>query len=468
MSLIADQNIVVPVVQVGDSLIASYDGTYTFGQKIGSGGPLAAKKADMSTPPIPNWTDNGYRWAYWGDNDLLPTEMRQKVEAVPIAGAVLAKKISMMEGNGLVYFKTADLAKGMKVERAYDPRVEMWLEDNRIETEWFPAQCADYCLPFNCFSELILTKSRKEVAGLYHISAEHARLSKANTRNMVDWLIYSYHFPFATADADTNRVAMPLYKWYDRQRFLDGLTGPKFGWHTRFPTPGMIYYARAWWLGLFKKDGWLDVSSQVPRIVSAMQKNQISLKYQILIPEMYFVIRNPNWHSFTADERAKLINDKVAEINTFLAGVENSGKSIVNLFKENEVSGQAYGKIEIIAIDDKAKSGTWVPDSYAADAQIVQGFGMDPSQIGLAPEGGKMGAGSGSDKREGYNLLITLNTPDQRRVLEPLNWISKYNGWGVTFMVDHTMHTTTNDQESGLKPSAQTTQVEPAAPAPAK
>lgn len=463
MSVISDNKIAIQVVQVGDKLLAEHDEFYTFGQQIGNGGAVGSRKADMSTPPVPTWTDGGYQWAYWGDDDLLPTQMRQKVEAVPIAGAVLNKKISMLEGNGIVYFNTSDIAKGGQVERAYLPEVESWLEDNRIQTEWFPAQCADYCLPFNAFSELIFTKDKRAISGLYHISAEHARLSKANARNQIDWLIYSYHFPFGTAQAEKNRVAIPLYRWYDREAFLDGLTGRKFAWHTRFPTPGLIYYARAWWMGLFKKDGWLDVSSQVPRIVSAMQKNQIALRYLILIPESYFIIRHPDWTTYTAAQRQVIIDKKVKDINTYLAGVDNTGKSLVNLFKENEITGAAYGKIEIIAVDDKAKSGTWVPDSYAADQQIVQGFGMDPSQIGLAPDGGKMGAGSGSDKRESYNLLVTLNTPDQRRVLEPLNWISRYNKWGVTFMIDHTMHTTTNDQESGLVTSKQGTEVMPKA-----
>ncbi len=457
---VADTSIQIQVVQVGDRMIATHDEFYTFGQKIGAGGVM---KSDKTTPPVPAWTDNGYTWAYWGDDDLLPSKMREKIEAVPIAGTVLAKKISMLEGNGLVYFKTSELANGAQVERAYDPRVEEWMAENRINEEWFPAQCADYCLPFNCFSEIILSNDKKQVTNLYHISAEHARLSKANARNQVNWLMYSYHFPFGTAQADQNRVIMPLYKWYDRENFLNGLSGRKFGWHTRFPSPGMIYYARPWWIGLFKENGWLDVSSNVPKIVNAMQKNQIALKYIICIPESYFIIRHPDWTTYTAAKRTVVINNKVKEINDYLAGVDNTGKSLVNLFKENEITGAAYGKIEIIAVDDKAKTGTWVPDSYAADQQIVQGFGMDPSQIGLQPNGGKMGAGSGSDKRESYNLMVTLNTPDQRRILEPLNWISRYNGWGVTFVVDHTMHTTVNEQESGLQDSPQTTKVQPKA-----
>jgi uncharacterized protein (DUF39 family) len=77
--------------------------------------------------------------------------------------------------------------------------------------------------------------------------------------------------------------------------------------------------------------------------------------------------------------------------------------------------------------------------------------------MGLAPEGGKMGAGSGSDQRESYNTGISLNTIEQDILLEPLNWIATFNAqtnpdWDVTFYIDHTMHTTTNNIETGLVP----------------
>jgi hypothetical protein len=108
------------------------------------------------------------------------------------------------------------------------------------------------------------------------------------------------------------------------------------------------------------------------------------------------------------------------------------------------------GKVQVIPIDDKVKKDEWVPGSEKSDAQIVQGLGGHPSHLGLASEGGKMGAGSGSDKREVYNIEISSNTMDQNILLEPLNWISRYNGWGVTFYIAHTRHTTTNMVEDGL------------------
>lgn len=452
----SDQKIILQGVQVGDRITVIHDGGWTRPQAVA---PPAAPKTNA---PIPEYGNLGTRWAYWGDDDLLPTKMREKIEAVPIAGATLDKKIRMMLGNGLVYYKSADLRKGPNVERHYDREIEDWLADFRIQEEWLPAQAADFVLPFNCFSEVILSNSRKEIAGLFHVSAEHSRLSVANKSNQIDWMIISKYFPFLTAQDDKSRVAMPLYKWYDRENFFNNLSGFKFGWHTRFPTPGLIYYARAWWLGLFKADGWLEVSAQVPKIVSSMQRNQIRLRYVIEIPETYFMVRHPDWTTYTSAKRQEIIDQKIAEINQYLSGTDNVSKSLAYVFKENEISGTAIGKINIVAVDDKAKEGVWVPDSYAADAQIVQGLGMDPSQIGLAPEGGKMGAGSGSDKRESYNLMITLNTPEQRLLLEPLNFISRFNKWGVTFAIDHITHTTTNNQESGLESSPQSTNINPA------
>lgn len=444
-----DDKIVLQVLQVEDRITVVHDYGHTGGQKISS--PVAL---DKTMPPVPTWTDNGVSWAYWGDDDLWPTTMRQKMELVPIAGATLERKISMMVGEDLIWVKTEDYRRfGLEAEQVYNSEVEDFMDENRIETEWWPAQCADYCLPFNCFSELTLSRDRKRITGLYHIAAEHARLSKANTRNQVDWVLYSMHFPFGTAQNDTTRVAIPLFKWYDRDAFLSGLRNSKFAWHTRFPTPGMIYYARPWWLGLFKDNGWMDVSSQVPKIVSAMQKNQMALKYIIAIPESYFMILHPEWTGFENTRRQEIIDQKVKELNTYLAGVDNVFKSVAYVFREDEITKMPMGKIEITAVDDKAKSGTWVPDSYAADAQIVQGFGIHPTNMGLAPQSGSMGAGSGSDKMQTYNQGILLNTKDQRLVLEPLNLVSRYNGWGLTCIVKHTHLTTQDNSRTGIEPT---------------
>ena len=157
----------------------------------------------------------------------------------------------------------------------------------------------------------------------------------------------------------------------------------------------------------------------------------------------------------TDEQRGKKIDEFVDEINNKLSGTDNAYVSLSSIFQSDPVQGE-MGRVEIVAIDDKIKKDSWVPGSEKSDAQVVQGLGGHPSMVGLAPEGGKMGAGSGSDKREVYNTEITINTFDQEINLEPLQFIARFNAltdpaWDVTFYIDHTFHTTVNEQEDGLE-----------------
>lgn len=421
----------------------------------------AGGKMEITVPKAPK-DQTSQKWIEWGSNDKLPTEIREKIEKVPMAGTAIYKLISMMYGNGLAYYRNSDLQDGnLSPQRAYIPAVERFLKKNKIKNKWLTAQFADYRYYMNTFSELILNKRRDQIVGLYHKTAEFCRLSRQNEKTLNnDFLIYSADFAQGLAPTNDRRTEIPLFRWHDEEKFFKKLKGYKFAYHSRFETPGALFYARPFWLGLFRKNGWLDASASVPEIVNSMMRNQIVLKYQILIPETYFEVRHKDWSTYADEQKNKIINNLIDSINDSLSGTDNAYKSICSLFRQ-DISGNPLGKIEIIPIDDKMKKDNWVPSSEKADAQIVQGLGIHPSQIGLATEGGKMGAGSGSDQREGFNTAITLNTIDQEIVLEPLNYVAEFNkknnpDWDITFFIDHTHHTTTNKQESGLVPSDNT------------
>lgn len=449
-------NIVVDIVQhqkgekAGDYQAILPEATITNG--------LPQKKA-ITKVPLPREETQGYLWAPWGKKDGLPTEIRKKIEKVPMAGSTIYKLVSMMYGNGLIYYKNEEILSGnTRPQRAQLPEVEAFLRRNRIALRYLVPQFTDYRYIQNTFSEMILNKRKDKIVGLYHKPAEFCRLAKQNERTLnIDKLFISADFAHGRPPNKERRAEVPLMVWHDQERFIRKLRGYKFMWHSKFETPGITYYARPFWIGLFRKDGWLDVSANVPRIVSAMQNNQVSIKYQILISEEYFKFRHgSDWDAYSNEERNKHIDNKIAEINKALVGVDNVFKSISTIFKEDPVTKNRMGLIDIIAVDDKAKTGVWVPDSTYADTQIALSLGLHPSQLGLQTGGGKNVAGSGSDMREGYNTGISLNTIDQEICLEALNFVSEFNGWGVTFCIDHTHHTTTNNQESGLEPSDNT------------
>lgn len=403
-------------------------------------------------PPDPEVKEND--WIRWGSRDDFPTKARKKIGKVSIAGRTIRNVAAKMQGNGIVYYKSDDVRAG-KIIRHYDPDIEDFLRNSRINTEWFPAQIADYCYYINTFGSYILSNDKSKIAQIVHRPAELCRVKYNDSITEKTHVVFSPYFPDSGPSTPNQRVdipIMPMTSWGSRYAMDRNKSAKEFSYHTYYPTPGSWYYGVPWWDALFQEDGWLTVSANVPRIILSMHNNQVSLKYLIYIPESYFAARYENWQTMDDEEARNIIDAKIEEINQHLTGTDNVSKSIAQTFKEDPVTHAAYGKIVIEAIDDKLKRDSWVPDAHMSDAQIVQGFGEHPSQIGLQPEGGKMGAGSGSDQRESFNTSITLNTPDQMILLEPLNFISWFNGWGVEFYVDHTYHTTTNNQESGLVP----------------
>ena len=419
------------------------------------------KRSTGSIDPI-----DSTEWARWGSDGKWPTTFREKIHKVPLAGEAIRKLVALMYGNGLVYFKTEELKNGAKVAAHYDQEIEEFLCRSKIRTKWLISQMTDYRYFMNVFGEMIFSKDKSKVLAIYHKDAEHSRVQQRDEKITESTkLYYSARFANGEDPSKNQRIEIPLLPEFEEVAFIEKASAKKFGYHGCYPTPGRIHYADATWSGLSRKDGYLDISTAVPEIISAMQNNQVRLKYQINIPESYFKLRHPEWDDYTMVKRNVVVDKKVTELNGSLSNTSDAYKSITNVYSDDHVrNGDSDGgKITIIAIDDKTKKDSWVPSSNAADAQIVQGLGLHPSQMGLAPEGGKMGSGSGSDQRESFNTQISLNTIDQMIVLEPLNFISEYNEWGVTFMIDHTHHTTTNDQESGMKPSANSTEVKPAA-----
>lgn len=403
----------------------------------------------------------GWDWAPWGIDNRFPTEIREKIESVPIAAQSIYRLAQMMYGNGIAYYRRRDLYNsGTNVKRAFIPDIEEFIQRSYIETKWLPAQYMDYRMYCNTFSELVFSADKRQVVRIWHKQAEHTRLSKQNTNTLrTEYLLYS---PLFVNDVprDEELTKIPLFQVEEEDDFLQRLRGWKFAWHSYFPTPGKIYYARPPWMGLFKKSGWLDVAAAVPEVVNAMMRNQIRLKYQIIVHVDYFKARHPKWDEYTAEQREKRIDEMCRAIDESLTDSTNAYRSIVSVFG-TDAFGRETGKIEIIAIDDKTKKDDWVPSSTAADAQIVQTLGYSPTMMGLASERGGVGAGSGSDKREMYNILIGTNTIEQRIILEPLNWIARYNAranpdWDVVFFIDHTRHTSSNLREDGMDPSPDT------------
>ena len=422
----------------------------------------APKPTQAAHPP--EWT-SGFEWAPWGADDCRPNIICDKIFNTPIAGRAIREMAGMMYGNGLVYYKRSDLALGTKIQRHFDPTIEQWMKRNRLHTKWLIPQIVAYRFHMNTFSEMIFNRRKDVITGLFHKQTEFCRLAKMDEASFqIKDIIYSPYFGAGYPPPLQKRKRIPLFPWYDEENFLKKTPGFKFAYHTKLETPGTLYYARPFWLGLFKKNGWIDVNQAVPEIINSMMYNQVRLKYHILIPETYFRIRYRNeWDGLDDKGRQKIMDELASKIDKELSGTENAYMSVTTYFQEQ--GGMQEGKIEIVAVDDKIKADAWVPSIEQSNAQVVQGLGQHPSLIGIGKSGGPLSAGSGSDQREAFNTAISVNTIEQQILLEPLQFVADFNSrsnpaWDIVFAFDHTHHTTTNNQESGLQPSSNTIEIQ--------
>lgn len=309
-------------------------------------------KADASIAPMPEEEHEGVDWAPWGENDCFPTDVRKKIEQVPMANTTVYKLIAMMYGNGLAYYRNGELKDGeTKIKRAFIPEIESWLKKNKINSKWLMPQFADYRYYMNCFSEMVLNKKRDFITGLFHKQAEYCRLEKQNGRNLkIEGLYYSADFIHGHQPGKKRRIRIPLYDWHDEEQFFKKLKKFKFAYHSRFETPGVTYYARPFWVGLFRDKGWIEASISVPEIVNSMMKNQVILKYQILIPESYFQIRYQDWDTYSDEQRNTHIDKLIKEINDTLSGTKNAYKSITTVFRNLHMMGSLLEKLKSLQL----------------------------------------------------------------------------------------------------------------------
>ena len=254
------------------------------------------------------------------------------------------------------------------------------------------AQCADYCLPYNSFSELIMSRDQKMITGLYHISAEHARLSKANARNEIDYLVYSMHYAFGTAQNDLNRIAIPLYKWYDKEKFFNDLQGKNSPGIRGFQRRADLLCPRLVAGAVQRKLAGCERPGAANRAGDADESGGAEVYY--CDSGKYFIVRHTDWTGYD-NETAADHRCQSEGYQRLPNGPDALFKSIAYVFKENEVSGRRLVKSRSPRwmIRRKAARGCRIAmlltlRSYRASEWILRRSVWLPRAAKWAPEAG--------------------------------------------------------------------------------
>lgn len=402
--------------------------------------------------------------ASWGKTNKYPQEIIKSVKTNGAASSAIRFLRKAHYGNGLVLIKDEVNEAGKKTPKV----VPVW--DEALINEFFMKSqmnrfwketIADLEWFSIAFPEYILSENFKTINSVKRQKTAWCRFEMMNEENgLVEHVYISEKFGKENPDLTgqfVEKVALIDSYWSPEQVKLYCQTNgiKKFIRPVFYPLLDEAFYPEAEWHAV-AKSGWLDVANSVPELKKSLFQNQMTLKYIIEIDERYFEkIYRENWFSMKPEETKKIRQDVIDNINSSLVGNDKAGKSIQGM-KITGDDGKPYPAVTITAIDDKLKDGSYLPEAEAANSEVLFALGVDPSLIGAGIPGGKLGAGSGSDKREAFTILSALFKTNRETTLEIYDFISQYNAWpqDIRPAFENTILTTLDANPTGFKTTA--------------
>lgn len=399
--------------------------------------------ADPGIVPIP-LTVKGktYRGAIpWGYSNDLPAQIISKVGASPVLSSGMLFNIELGYGTGIVAGRWTYENDKEKFTPVLDNKeINTFFEENDIQM-YLLEQLTDLNFFYNIFPEIILNKEKTpKIVMLSSKEASFSRWEQMNDMGVVENHFYSaYWAPNKPEYTDVTPVLnrhMPLRDLRVRmglQADYEGKTvkNPsdyRFIIPVSFPTPGRSYYQKPYWLAVIES-GWYDYAQKIPEFKNALMDNQMSIKYHVELADNYFD-KIFATEGITSDENKKArIKKEFADLNKFLSGVKNTGKSVISYVKYSP-DGKDMRQMKITIIESQKQGGEYIEDSEEASNIQSYGIGVHPSLIGSSP--GKSKTINGTEARELFIIKQALLKPFRDRLLMPLTLIKNFNGWDPT------------------------------------
>jgi hypothetical protein len=368
-------------------------------------------------------------WAYWGDNNLDPVAYAADIEACGVLNAAIETKARMAIGRGFLPFILTDVQPdGTEVVKyVNDPEILKWLELNEdflhgwknirnlVGYGWGSTQC-------------VMSKDKKTINRIKATDVYQARLKKFNKKNQIESLFL--YGDWTKAITKDQLVTLPILEEGNELEDLQNRAGSagEFVVLHRMLTNGRMYYPRPLWMSA---KAWVDLTKSIPALKNKLNQRQIFIKFLIIISPQYWTKFHDDWDDYTPEKKEQIMMEKYDEIDEFLTGTDNAGKTITAGCYVDPVTKEVIPDIQITAIDDKMADGKYLPDSAAADKQILFSMFLNPAIWGgnLLGDGASGGAGSGSDIREAAAVQLVLMHAERMLNLKVFNLVKYYNGW---------------------------------------
>lgn len=424
----------------------------------------SVNKADANVTSIVLHTENeNGKIAAWGANNNYPQELLKKIRlnGAALSGLRVSRKAHYGSGFVLVEETHKDGKRLIEQKCLHEyENINTFWKRNQMKRFW-KETITDLEYFAIAFPEYVLSKDFKTINRIKRQKTADCRFEIMDEATRSVKNVYISSKWAEGVDAASKYVGkVPLIdsywsaeevKEYCKKHKIRNFIRPIF-----FPLVDESYYPKAEWHSVINS-GWLDIANSIPKFKKAFLENQLNIKFHIEISVEYFERKyKEDWQNFTAEKRQELRTQFLEELDAALRDTNNAGKSINSMIYKDD-NGNPLPGLTITAVDNKLKDGAYLQDTSAGNQEILTAIGVDPSLIGAGVPGGKLGAGSGSDKREAWFILSALMKTNRDTTLEPFEFIQEYNGWDDKLIggFEDTVLTTLDKNPTGTEKAAQ-------------
>jgi hypothetical protein len=371
--------------------------------------------------------------AYWGDDNNFPKDVIDRAKKDLGLLALIEKKARLLHGREViaVQMKWDEEKEDFKTVRINSPEINEFLA-GRIFQRYWREGCVDFTWFHNIFPDLIKDRELAKIVYIGTHEAAWCRWKKQNDKGVIDLCYVSSKWPNAKPDDKDmmKHYVLDPYSYSVVEDFKKNVGVTRAVYPSNFPSPGQAYYPFAPWTQYLFSE-WCVLKANIPKWKTTTMNKMLSAKYILNIPVNYWSKRYEDWAKLTPAQKLEKKKETVKEINDKLTGIENAGSTILSEVGVGD-DGKEIFTFKITPIDNVLKDGQYLEDSQEAVEYMLQCLDLDPTIVGKGPGRGK-DAGSGSDKRVAFNILVALLQPYRDVILEPLYFIADFNEWTNKF-----------------------------------
>lgn len=407
----------------------------------------------------------------WGSDNKLPINILNKIHSNVSVASNIDFNARISYGDGLmVVKKVKDPLIGkvsiQEVLPSEEKEVFEFLQDNNI-TRIFQEAGNDFTAFGEAYIELIIDRNEKpKIVKVRHKESAFSRLSEQNENTgKIDYHGYSSKWGEGTIDDVVLTPFLdrssPLYDLKTRLGIIpDEKTGKlkkvsdkRFILSLGLPVPGRFYYNKPYWWSIFAS-GWYDFACSIPKFKHALIENKMKILYEVKINDSFWA-KLFKAEGIPANDLKKQSERKkqfLDELDNFLSGKENAGKSFVSHFKYDQVKGFEQHDIIIKQIPNTHEGGEYIDDVEEASNVISYAMGVHPSLQGATP--GKSKTINGTEARELFIIKQAITKPVRDALVQFLYICKAINGWNpdIEFVIPNIMLTTL-DKNTGAEKS---------------